>query len=151
MPALSAQWPLNAKGIAQQVLAERAVLARSNANPAAAALATQLTLVRRQLAALSAAEFKVDEAEARQKKLADLAEQEQRLSRQLGQSLGRAQRDNPWVELAEVRKTIPADAVLVEISRFNRARFPSKEQPLGWHGEHFAAWVTQQAVQAPCD
>jgi CHAT domain-containing protein len=141
MAALSAGWLLNAKGVAQQALAERALLARGSTDRATAELALKLTVVRRQLAALTSADFKAEEANEHRDKVARLSEQEETLSRKLGQSTGRPLRDNPWVEMAELRKAMDGEAVLVEISRFNRAKFPAKGQALAWHGEHFAAWI----------
>jgi tetratricopeptide (TPR) repeat protein len=138
--ALSAAWVINGKGMVQHALAQRAVLARDKGDPAMAKLAQELARLRSQLAALVLAHS--PQAVARQAQIATLTQKEQELSRKLGQAAGRPTRDDPWIELDEVRRAMPADAVLVEISRFQlvnfRAGFNDKDY---LRGDHYAAWI----------
>ncbi|HBI47007.1 MAG TPA: hypothetical protein DDY78_29760 [Planctomycetales bacterium] len=59
----------------------------------------------------------------------------------LGKASAPSSRAEPWVELAEVRKALPADAVLIEISKFQVANFDPKAKGNPWLGYRYAAWV----------
>ncbi len=137
----SAGWVLNGKAVAQEALAQRALLARDRTDPAAARLAT----VRNQLAALTLAVPKPGQEEDRLREIDRLTAQERELSKQVGQNLGRPARDDPWVAPEEVRRALPDDAVLVEIARFKVGNFQAKgtEKHLG--PPHYAAWVIPPA------
>jgi len=59
------------------------------------------------------------------------------LAAHLGKTSAQSSRAEPWVELAEIRKALPADAVLIEISKFQVANFEAKGQDkhrtsIGW-------------------
>jgi tetratricopeptide (TPR) repeat protein len=143
--ALSAGWVLNGKAVTQQALAERALLARDSGDAAVAALGRQLGEVRSRLAALTLAAPKPGEESGRRRQLERLAQQEQELARRLGQRTGRASRDNPWVELAEVRKALPGDGVLVEIARVRLFDFKARGKEDVWRPPHYAAWIIPPA------
>ena len=136
---------LNGKGLAQQALAERALLARGGKDPAAAQLVTQLRDVRNRLAALTLATPRPGQEDDRKRELTRLDEQERELSKKLGQVTGRPKRDDPWVEPEAVRKALPADAVLVEIARFDVFDFQAKDPQKPWQPPHYAAWVIPTA------
>ena len=137
----SAGWVLNGKAVAQEALAQRALLARDRDDPAAARLAT----VRQQLAALTLASPKPGQEAERLQQIDRLTAQERELSKQLGQNLGRPARDDPWVAPDEVRKALPADAVLVEIARFGVFNFQAKGTEKQFLPPHYAAWVIPPA------
>ena len=118
----SAGWVLNGKAVAQEALAQRALLARDRDDPAAARLAA----VRQQLAALTLASPKPGQEQERRQELDRLTAQERELSKEVGQNLGRPARDDPWVAPEEVRRALPADAVLVEIARFRCLQLPGQ-------------------------
>ena len=63
----------------------------------------------------------------------------------MGQHLGRPARDDPWVAPDEVRRALPADAVLVEIARFDVFNFQAKGTEKRWAPPHYAAWVIPPA------
>ena len=63
----------------------------------------------------------------------------------MGQHLGRPARDDPWVAPEEVRRALPADAVLVEIARFRVFNFQAKGTERRWGPPHYAAWVIPPA------
>ncbi len=136
----SAGWLLNGKGLAQQALAERALLARGGEDPAAAQLVTRLRDVRNRLAALTLATPRPGQEGDRKRELTRLDEQERELSKKLGQVTGRPKRDDPWVEPDAARKALPIDAVLIEIGRFYVFDFKANWQPA-----HYAAWVIPAA------
>jgi CHAT domain-containing protein/tetratricopeptide (TPR) repeat protein len=129
----SAGWVLNGKAVAQEALSQRVLLARDREVPAAVRLAT----VRQQLAGLTLTAPKPGQEGDRLREIDRLTDQERELSRQLGQAGGQVARDDPWVEVDEVRKALPDDAVLVEISRFRVLNFQAKE----FLPPRYAAWV----------
>ena len=96
---------------------------------------------RNQLAALTLAVPKPGQEEDRLREIDRLTAQERELSKQVGQHLGRPARDDPWVAPEEVRRALPADAVLVEIARFYGANFQAKRTEKHWGPPHYAAWV----------
>ena len=143
--ARSAGWVLNGKGLAQQALAERALLARGGKDPATAQLVARLRDVRSQLAALTLATPRPGQEDDRKRALAQLDEQERELSKALGQVTGRPRRDDPWVEPDAVRTALPADAVLVEIARLDVFDFKAKGTEKHWQPPHYAVWVIPPA------
>ena len=82
--------------------------------------------MRKQLAALTLASPKPGQEQERRQELDRLTAQERELSKEVGQNLGRPARDDPWVAPEEVRRALPADAVLVEIARFDVFNFQAK-------------------------
>jgi CHAT domain-containing protein/Tfp pilus assembly protein PilF len=137
LAGLSADWLLNGKGLSQQALAERTLLARDGADPATADLARELRAVRARLAALAHRDTPSAQEESARKERAALAATEERLSRQLGQAAGRAVGADSWVEVAEVRKALPDDTVLVDVARVRVWDFPKRQaQPA-----RYVAWV----------
>jgi CHAT domain-containing protein/tetratricopeptide (TPR) repeat protein len=139
--ALSAGWVLNGKAVAHEALAQRALLALDAKDPAAAELSQQLLAVRRRLAALTQAPAPPGQEDQRRRERDDLAAQEKDLAERLGKAGGHTQRAEPWVELAEVRKALPANAVLIEISKFQVFNFEAKGQDKQWLGSRYAAWA----------
>lgn len=142
--ALSAGWVLNGKSVAQQTLAERALLAQSSSNPATAQLTADLSKVRKQLAALTIAAVDAQQA-SRPQQLATLQAQERELTKKLAQAASRPVRDDPWVELREVRQALPADAVLIEFSRFPVHAGAAKPDGSSSATPRYAAWLIPPA------
>jgi CHAT domain-containing protein len=145
----SAGWVLNGKATAQEALAQRALLTRDRGNPAAAPIVAQLTSVRQQLAALTLANPRPGQEAERLQQIDRLSTQERALSRQLGQAAGRPARDDPWVAPDEVRRALPSDAVLVEIARFDVAKFHAKALENQFGPPHYAAWLIPPAGRGP--
>jgi CHAT domain-containing protein/Tfp pilus assembly protein PilF len=137
LATLSADWLLNGKGLAQQALAERTLLARDSSDPKVADLARDLRTVRARLAALTHRGTPPGQEDNVRKERALLTAKEERLSKQLGQAAGRTVRADPWVETAEVRKALPADAVLIDVVRLLAWDFP-KRRP---QAARYVAWV----------
>lgn len=140
---LSAEWVINSKGLAREVLAERVLLTRDLAHSEQADKVRALLSLRKQIAGFaftdSAAVKTID-----RKKLEEMLAREEELSRSLGGKLGRPVGGSPWVDLQRVRAALPAGGVLVEIARFD---FQDFTQPLEkrYRGPHFAAWVIPAA------
>jgi CHAT domain-containing protein/Tfp pilus assembly protein PilF len=138
LAARSASWVINSKGLAQQTLAQRALLARAVGDPQQAALARELVEVRQQLAVWT---FRTTansaEAALRTRQIGRLEEREGRLSAELGQLTGTVSTDDPWVELDAMRRALPAGAVLIEIARFDLYDFVAKRE----QGGRYAAWL----------
>jgi CHAT domain-containing protein/Tfp pilus assembly protein PilF len=137
LATLSAGWLLNGKALSQQALAERTLLARDSTDPKAADIARALRAVRARLAALTHRSVPSGQEDSARQERATLTDQEERLSRQLGQVAGRPVRTDPWVEVSEVRNALPADAVLIDIARIRVMDFrKGRSQPA-----RYVAWI----------
>jgi len=139
----SAAWLLNGKAVAYQALASRALLERATSDPALRDAVRQLQDLRRRHASLALAPARPGQDDRRRDQLKRLAEEQQRLESRLGQAAGVAATSaDPWVELGDVRKAMPADGVLVELARFVPWDFARdrKAQPA-----RYAAWVVPAA------
>jgi len=138
---LSTTWLLNAKAVGLQTIAQRTLESRKNDNPDAERVRKELLQVRAGLAALSHVVPASGQEAKHTKTWADLSERERELSRKLGHAIGVG--SAAWVELDAVRKELPADAVLVEIVRFEEADF--KAAGTDWRRKPprlvYAAWV----------
>jgi len=138
----SATWLLNAKGVAQQALAERVLLEQQAADPARQKAVRRLQAIRQERAALALKIPEAGQETSRFQRLDLLAEEQNKLEQQLRRAGGDVVRTG-WVELGPVRGALPADAVLIEICRFRVARFTAtgKERGKRWDPAHYAAWV----------
>jgi CHAT domain-containing protein/Tfp pilus assembly protein PilF len=137
---MSAAWVLNGKGLVHQTLAERVLLSRDGRDEKVAGVVRQLLAVRRRLANLTW-QGPAGEGGVRRKLLAQLAGQEQELSRELGQQTGRPAGANDWVELGRVRQKLPGDAVLVELARFTPRDFQAARKAARRSVSRYVAWV----------
>ncbi len=135
----SAAWLINGKGVTQEALAQAALLARDARDPTLSKLSQQLLQVRQELAHLTLAPATDAQAGQRQRRLDLLSQAEQDLAKQLRQASGVG--EESWVELAQVRKGLPADAVLINLARFEVFNFrPQTSQK--WRGPaHYVAWI----------
>ena len=140
--ASSAEWVVNAKGVAQEALSERERLALVVDNPKIGRIARQLQSIRARLASLTISPPLVaDKQEGYRAELDRLTQQERELSKQIARSRGEQERDDPWVELAEVRKALAVHEVLIEIARFSVFDFKAVKQEPRWQPARYAAWV----------
>lgn len=141
---LSGSWVLNGKAVAQQTLAESTLLARDSADPTQAQYLKELVTIRRKLANRS---FNAAGAENKTtlKEFAQLAAQEQELSRRLRQAGSRHGKEDPWVELAAVQQAVPADAVLIEMARFRLFDPAARGTASPWLAPRYAAWIIPAA------
>jgi CHAT domain-containing protein/tetratricopeptide (TPR) repeat protein len=145
----SAGWVLNGKALAQQALAQRALLARDSQDERLAGVVQQLTAARNELAAVTLATPRPGQEAERRDRLALLAGREQELSKQLSQARGNAVRDDPWVGLDEVRAVLPQDTALIEIARFRIWNFNGKGADRTWQpAPRYAAWIITGPGQA---
>ncbi len=142
--AQSATWMLNAKAVAQQVLVERAFQARDNKTPETANLRQQLVDVRKRLAGWIAAPDKPGQTGDRQRQMESLKGQEVDLARRLALATGRARREEPWVELNEVRQAVPNEGILIDIMRVDVRNFRGPEKN---PGPHYIAWLIPSVGQ----
>jgi CHAT domain-containing protein len=77
------------------------------------------------------------EAAAHQATIAELNTEEQRLARSLAIATGQSANNDRWVELAALRKALPAGSVYVDLVRMNLEDFESDKK-----GEpHYIAWI----------
>jgi CHAT domain-containing protein/Tfp pilus assembly protein PilF len=141
LAAQSGAWLLNGKALTQQALAEPLLLARAGDRPRLNSLYRELLDVRRQLANLTLAIPNAGQEQQRRQQLDDLARQERRLARELGQKSGEQLADPGWVELAAVRQALPPDAVLIDLARFPVFDSRARGKEWRWQAARYAAWV----------
>ncbi|MFO0810961.1 MAG: CHAT domain-containing tetratricopeptide repeat protein [Gemmataceae bacterium] len=140
----SAEWLANGKAVAHQALAERALVERDLSSPARRELMQQLQDVRRRHAALAMVTAKPGEEGQRTDQLRVLDSQRVELERKLATASGSTPRPaDPWVDLADIRRRVPADGVLVEIARFRGHDFAKAKIV----APRYAAWLIPPAGQ----
>jgi CHAT domain-containing protein len=140
--ALSASWLLNGKAVDQESLAASVLMARRASEPKLSKLSQRLLSIRQQLARLNLSTARPGQEKQRLKQIDDLASEERALVKQLGEGT----RVGSWVELAEVRKALPADAVLIDVAYY--WSFESKAKPgKSRQRSRYAAWVTPKKGQ----
>ncbi len=121
--SISAACLVNGKSGAQEALALRSQLQ----GEAAETLLAQLRKVRGQLARVSYQTPPAGQEKAHQANLARLREDESRLIGRIGElTLSAGATDDPWIPLERVRKSLPPDAVHVNIARFYYYDFTAK-------------------------
>jgi CHAT domain-containing protein len=137
---VSAGWVLNGKGIVSQVLGERAVHLRLSDVPEVVRIRTELQEVRGQLARASIAVAGEDVfpqlEKERTDRVAALAAKEHSLADQLAAFAGGAPHRG-WVELANVRKELPPEAVLIEYVLHAPFDFNARS----WKPTEYFAWL----------
>ena len=145
----SASWVLNSKGVAQQALAERTLLARDAHTLEAENLLRELTACRQELSKLSTeiSPTGQKEEEAWKKRREVVTRKERLLSAQLSKLDQRSLRDDPWIDLDDVTRRLPERSALVDIARFPvidlKTPGKQKEKPA-----HYVAWVTRKNGEA---
>ncbi len=130
----TAEWTLNSKGLAIEMLTERVRLARGEAGPQAQQLMNELNTIRGRL---SRRTFAGTFLGADATEVASLVEKESQLSKRLAALVGRDRLQPRWVSLDEVRKSLRADEALLEFVACKDRDFRTdKETP-----ERYFAWV----------
>jgi CHAT domain-containing protein/Tfp pilus assembly protein PilF len=148
LAALSAGWLANGKALAHEALAERTLRIGDSRDPKVAAAANELIDVRRQLAGLAMSAPKPGKQETRKQQVEKLEAQEQVLARRVAQAVGQEFRAEPWIEVDELRKSLPADGLLIDIARFHVVNFQARGQEKRFGPAHYAAWLIPPAGQA---
>lgn len=135
---LSAAWLLNAKGVTQEAVAQQAVLGRFAQTPEQQAVAAELKEARRQIAALTYhVPANADQAQQQKQRIQELQDQEQKLAGQLTGQAGSVLGLAPWLEVSELRKSLPPGSVFVQVGRLQLKDF-ANDTGLG---EHYVAWL----------
>jgi tetratricopeptide (TPR) repeat protein len=143
--SLSTGWIVNGKGVALESLAERERLSRDSKIPGLTELTQELRSVRSRLAKFSLSAAAPKDQSSYQQELNELAQREQELSRKLSAAAGETYRDDPWIAPDEVRQALPAEAVLVDIARFDVFDFAAKGKQPPWKPARYAAWIIPPA------
>jgi CHAT domain-containing protein/Tfp pilus assembly protein PilF len=136
----SVTWLLNGKAIDQESLSSSVLMSRRSSDPALGKLSARLLAVRQQLARLTFTVPEAGQEKQRIKQIEELTGNEQELALSLRQSGSKAALPD-WVELADVRKGLPADAVLIDVGHFNVFDFKASAGK-HWQPARYAAWVT---------
>ncbi len=145
--ALSASWPLNGKGIVQDVLSSNERANRDITDPKLGSVVKALQQTRHQLAAIAMNAIDAQEQSERQKTIDQLSKDVERLSGELAQATGASVVTDKWVELDDLRKAMSPDTVFVDVVRFRVVDFEVKGNGNKWKDAHYAAWITPAAGQ----
>jgi CHAT domain-containing protein len=137
----SASWVLNGKALAQQALAQRALLARDTTNPQLAEVVKVLLLLRKQLASLTMISEAKEPDAARQARIAQLSKQEQAQAQKLAQQGARPLGSSAWIEINQVRQALKSNSVLIEIARFKYNDHQKHDIEAEQLPEHYVAWI----------
>jgi len=139
----SAEWVLNGKAIALEAQTIRSRLEREVTDADGQAKLHEIQTIRAQEAAL-ALNSKQPEAAVKQRELLEARRRE--LEKNLAQrSSTAAKLANPWVDLADIRKMIPADGILIDIARFRIDQFNPKTELNVFTPARYVAWVIPAA------
>jgi CHAT domain-containing protein len=141
LAALSAAWLAGSKGSAQESLASALLLARQNNDSRLGKIAQKLLSIRQQLARLTLSTPYAGQEKQRSQQIETLTSEEQELGKQLRQA-GSKGAVADWVELTELRKALPANAVLIDVAHFRVFDFAAKAEKTSRRAAHYAAWVT---------
>jgi CHAT domain-containing protein/Tfp pilus assembly protein PilF len=131
-----AEWLVNGKALAYQVLAESQQRARAVQDPETAKLVGDLQAVRKELTRV----VLIGAADAHERYDA-LSRQEQDLAVRLRRQGGRLVGTEPWVTLDTVAQALPQDAAFIDIARFaphDLKQLAAKPAPA-----HYVAWITR--------
>lgn len=138
---LSAGWLLNSKAVAHETIAERAKLASASEDPAVAELSLELRAIRSQLARLTLDHSAINDFTYFQTEVSELLGREQELSKAIGRLYGEEFLNHEWTEIDDVRKTLSAEAVFVDIARLRLRRFHQPTSASQQQSEHYVAWI----------
>src|SRR5204862_2841396 len=82
---------------------------------------------------------------ARRNQVEQLQQREEELSHQLAASTSEQLRITPWFEIETLRKAIPADAVFIDIARFEVFNFRATFGDENWKPARYMAWIVPPA------
>jgi tetratricopeptide (TPR) repeat protein/CHAT domain-containing protein len=139
--AKAASWLVNGKAMAQQTLAEQVLLERDSKGRPWAALVEELAEVRRRLAALAVRVPSAEQLAAHRRQLDELADREKGLARRIAQEGHRGEQRRAWVEVADLQRALPGDAVLVEVVRLVVYDFQARGKAPYWQPPRYVAFV----------
>jgi len=137
----SASWVINGKAVSQQALAQRALVARDTTNPQLAAVVKSLLFIRKQLASLTMISEPTKDDSDRLSRIAELTKQEQSVSQELTEQGGRSLGSGSWIETDQIRQSLQAGSVLVEIARFKHYDFNQPSINVEDLPERYVAWI----------
>ncbi len=144
----SAGWAINSKGMAQATLAAREMLMREVGDSESKKLNAQLLDIRRQLAGAVLAASSSTQTDAQQKKIEQLTQQENEITRQLSRKVGSSVELENWIDLENVRDKIADDESLITWIRFRPVSIEpepveTKESP----APRYLAWIIPSSGQ----
>ncbi len=147
---LSFSWLLNGKALLPLLLAERELLVRDAKTPELAKLGVELQQVRKQLAALSMSNHETNQIGERRLAIEQLTAEEARLSRAISAKNGSVGSGKyRWLEVADLRKKLPANAVLIDIMRMREVKFQADIDESRLISTRYIAWVVTPGSDTP--
>jgi CHAT domain-containing protein/tetratricopeptide (TPR) repeat protein len=144
---LSAEWLLNGKALTQQALAEPLALARDAGQGKLYPIYSELLDVRKRLANLALAVPAPGQEKRHHDELERVTRREEELVKELVRDGEHQTAADTWVTLADVRKALPADAVLIDVARFPVWDFRAKGGAKSWLAARYVAWIVPPAGQ----
>jgi CHAT domain-containing protein len=137
----SGAWLVNHKGLSFQTLAEQHRLSSEAKNPKVRGLVDQLQQTRAFLSRLLQQFPQPGLEQAHQEQRQKLYQKERDLAQQLARTVGRPFRENPWVEIQEIRGKLGTQTVLIDLVRFPVWDFKNRR----WQPARYLAWITPPA------
>jgi len=139
----SASWLVNGKAVALEAQTIRQRLDREITNPDDQAILHEIQILCSQESTLA---LKGKQPEDAAKQHEQLETRRRGLEKKLApRSNTAAKLANPWIELADVRKTIGANQLLIDIVRLPIYRFGTKTDLGAWTPAHYVAWLIPAA------
>ncbi len=139
--SLTAGWLANGKAVAQEALSQQILLVRQSDNAQTAALVASMGEVRSNIARLSQVIPAPDQVSTYRAKVESLQREQLRLISEIGGQLATLNREEPWVEIAAIRKGIPSGSVLVDIAQLYPYDFSAKGNEQKRIPPFYAAWI----------
>lgn len=139
---LSAGWLLNGKSQSQELLADRAVRAREQSDPALARISQQLKQVRDEQAKIV---FSGTSRNERGDRISKLARSEEELSRRLARAGSHSLQALDWIDVGQVRSALAPGEVLVDIACVPLVNLKAPDEKTS--SLHYAAWIVPSADQ----
>ncbi|MFM8953037.1 MAG: CHAT domain-containing protein [Planctomycetaceae bacterium] len=138
-------WLANGKAVAQEAASYRSILARRSDDPKTASLVRELGIVRSRLADSGQALAAVGHHGTDRVSLVDLQRDERRLIHAIGGQIAALDRDEPWVEIDAIRRSLPLESVFVDIACFDVPNAMGSVGNEDGLSPHYVAWISPPA------
>jgi CHAT domain-containing protein len=139
----AAEWVMNGKALANELLAEQVWMTRATDQKDVAPIGAELQHVREQLAALTTS--KIPDQSARLEQMERLEASRVELTAKLGLAIDRPTQAAQWVELKDIQAKVPENSVLVEFYRFQ----VWDQLKSTWQGQRYVVFVISGRQNVP--
>ncbi len=139
--ARTAAWLLNGKALAQEARADVARRTSAGHDPKVAEIDGELREVRRELARLMMAAPPAGQERAVRERLQALAGRDSELAGRVARLGERTERADPWIDLDELCRRLPAASAYIDIARFDVYDFRANDPRKPWRAARYVAWL----------